>query len=233
MKIFYLIILSIILTLPSTILAEKEVKKMVKNIHWLGHDTFKITGEKTIYTDPYKIKKKDIADIILITHDHFDHCVPEDVQKLQGEKTVIVTTADCAKKLSGNIVVVKPGDKITVEGIEIEAVPAYNTNKDFHPKQTGWVGYIFKVGGQRIYLAGDTDYIPEMKTFKDVDIALLPVSGTYVMTAEEAVQAALDIKPKIAIPMHYDAIVGTKKDAEKFANALKGKIEVIILEEEK
>lgn len=233
MKIFYLIILSIILTLPSTILAEKEVKKMVKNIHWLGHDTFKITGEKTIYTDPYKIKKKDVADIILITHDHFDHCVPEDVQKLQGEKTVIVTTADCAKKLSGNIVVVKPGDKITVEGIEIEAVPAYNTNKDFHPKQTGWVGYIFKVGGQRIYLAGDTDYIPEMKTFKDVDIALLPVSGTYVMTAEEAVQAALDIKPKIAIPMHYDAIVGTKKDAEKFANALKGKIEVIILEEEK
>lgn len=233
MKIFYLIILSIILTLPSTILAEKEVKKMVKNIHWLGHDTFKITGEKTIYTDPYKIKKKDVADIILITHDHFDHCVPEDVQQLQGEKTVIVTTADCAKKLSGNIVVVKPGDKITVEGIEIEAVPAYNTNKDFHPKQTGWVGYIFKVGGQRIYLAGDTDYIPEMKTFKDVDIALLPVSGTYVMTAEEAVQAALDIKPKIAIPMHYDAIVGTKKDAEKFANALKGKIEVIILEEEK
>lgn len=233
MKIFCLIILSILLTLPSTILAEKEVKKMVKNIHWLGHDTFKITGEKTIYTDPYKIKKKDVADIILITHDHFDHCVPEDVQKLQGEKTVIVTTADCAKKLSGNIMVVKPGDKITLQGIDIEAVPAYNTNKDFHTKQTGWVGFIFKVGGQRIYLAGDTDHIPEMKTFKDIDIALLPVSGTYVMTAEEAVQAALDIKPKIAIPMHFDAIVGTKKDAERFANALKGKIEVIILEEEK
>ncbi|MCX7913481.1 MAG: MBL fold metallo-hydrolase [Thermodesulfovibrionales bacterium] len=206
---------------------------MVQNIHWLGHDTFKIIGEKIIYTDPYKIKKKDVADIILVTHDHFDHCVPEDIQKLQGEKTVIVTTADCAKKLSGNVVIVKPGDKVNIEGIEIEAVPAYNTNKQFHTKEMGWVGYIFKINKQRIYLAGDTDYIPEMKTFKDIDIALLPVSGTYVMTADEAVQAALDINPKIAIPMHYDAIVGTKKDAEKFAEALKGKIEVVILEEEK
>lgn len=232
MKIFLLII-TLIFMLPSISLAEKEAKNMVKNIHWLGHDTFKITGEKTIYTDPFKIKKTDIADIILITHDHFDHCVPEDVQKIQGAKTVIVATADCAKKLTGNIKVVKVGDKINVEGIEIEAVPAYNTNKQFHTKETGWVGYIFKVNGQRIYLAGDTDYIPEMKTFKDIDIALLPVSGTYVMTADEAVQAALDIKPKIAIPMHYDSIVGTKNDAEKFAEALKGKIEVVILEEEK
>ncbi|MEK6582018.1 MAG: MBL fold metallo-hydrolase [Nitrospirota bacterium] len=211
---------------------EKEAKDMVKDIHWLGHDTFKITGEKTIYTDPFNIKKKDTADIILITHEHRDHCSPDDVRKIQGANTVIVTVADCARKLSGNIKTVKPGDRISVEGIEIEAVPSYNTNKQFHTKDRGWVGYIFSVKGQRIYIAGDTDYIPEMKGFKNIDIALLPVSGTYVMTADEAVKAALDIKPKIAIPMHYGSIVGDRNDAKKFAEGLKGKIEVVILDEE-
>jgi L-ascorbate metabolism protein UlaG (beta-lactamase superfamily) len=210
----------------------KGVDIMVKDIHWLGHDTFKIVGEKVIYTDPFKIKKKDTADIILITHEHFDHCSPDDVKAVQGPKSVIVATSDCAKKLSGKVKIVKPGDKINVEGIDIEAVPSYNTNKQFHTKDKGWVGYIFVAKGQRIYLAGDTDYIPEMKNFIKVDIALLPVSGTYVMTAEEAIKAALDIKPKLAIPMHYGSIVGSTDDAKKFAEGLKGKIEVLILQEE-
>jgi len=227
------IFLSFLFLIPFAVNAEvKEVKSMLKNIHWLGHDTFKITGEKVIYTDPFKIKKADSADIILITHEHYDHCSPEDVKKIQGPNTVIVTVADCAKKLSGKIKIVKPGDKINVEGIEIEAVPSYNTNKQFHQKNRGWVGYIFTVKGQRIYIAGDTDYIPEMKTFKNIDIALLPVSGTYVMTADEAVKAALDIKPRIAIPMHYGSIVGDKNDAKRFADGLKGKIEVVVMPEE-
>jgi L-ascorbate metabolism protein UlaG (beta-lactamase superfamily) len=225
------VFLFLIIILSVNNVGGKEEGIMVENIHWLGHDTFKIVGEKVVYTDPFKIKKKDTADIVLITHEHFDHCSPEDVRKIQGPDTVIVATPDCADKLSGNIKTVKPGDKIMVKGVEIEAVPAYNTNKQFHTKDKKWVGYIFTVKGQRIYIAGDTDYISEMKTF-NVDIALLPVSGTYVMTADEAVKAALDIKPKIAIPMHYGAIVGSESDAERFAKGLKGKIEVKILKQE-
>ena len=213
------------------LLHAKEGYAMTNNIHWLGHDTFRIEGEQLIYTDPFQIKKNDIAGIILITHEHRDHCSAEDIKKIQGPDTVIVTPADCAAKLHGNIKVVKPGDKLEVRGVTVEVVPAYNTNKQFHTKDRGWVGYVFTVKGQRIYLAGDTDYIPEMKNIK-ADIAMLPVSGTYVMTADEAAQAALDIKPKVAIPMHYGSIVGAKEDALKFSEKLKGKIEVVILPEE-
>jgi L-ascorbate metabolism protein UlaG (beta-lactamase superfamily) len=209
----------------------KEGYSMTKNIYWLGHDTFRIEGEQLIYTDPFKIKKKDVAGIILITHEHYDHCSPGDVKKIQGPDTIIVAPVDCAAKLQGNIKVVKPGDKIEIGGVAIEVVPAYNTNKLFHTKDRGWVGYVFNAKGHRIYIAGDTDYIPEMKNIK-AEIALLPVSGTYVMTADEAAQAALDIKPKVAIPMHYGSIVGTKENALEFAKKLKGKIDVVILQEE-
>jgi len=168
---------------------------------------------------------------ILITHEHYDHCSPEDVKMLQGPDTLIVAPADCAKKLSGDVKTVKPGDTLNLAGIEVEAVPSYNTNKQFHPRANSWVGYIFTVNGKRVYIAGDTDYIPEMKNFR-ADIALLPVSGTYVMTAEEAIKAALDINPKVAVPMHYDSIVGTKDDAKRFAAGLKGKIDVVVLKQE-
>ena len=204
---------------------------MIDNIHWLGHDTFKIEGEKVIYTDPFQVKNKDIADIILITHGHSDHCSPEDIEKVQGPDTIIVATPDCAAQLSGDVRTMSPGDKLTVGGIEIEAVPAYNKDKTFHPKENGWVGYIFIMDGQRIYLAGDTDHIPEMKEI-EADIALLPVSGTYVMTAQEAVLAALDINPKIAIPMHYNSVIGTERDALEFALELKGKVGVKVLRQE-
>lgn len=204
------------------------VADVVEKITWLGHDGFRIDGDQTIYIDPYEIAPGPKADLILVTHEHFDHCAPEDVAKLQSSETVIVTEKDSAQKLTGDVRVMVPGDSITVGKTRIEAVPAYNTNKQFHPKENQWLGFIIEIDGVRIYHAGDTDFIPEMKDFK-VDIALLPVSGTYVMTAKEAVIAAVAIGPKLAIPMHYGAIVGDKTDAERFQKALAGKIEVVIL----
>jgi L-ascorbate metabolism protein UlaG (beta-lactamase superfamily) len=204
------------------------VKEVAKKLNWLGHDGFRIDTTKTIYFDPYQISGGPKADLILISHDHFDHCSPDDIAKIQQPETVIVTEKIAAKKLKGEVRIVKPGDSIRVDEVKVEAVPSYNVDKDFHPKKKGWLGFIVEVEGVRIYHAGDTDFIQEMTDFK-VDIALLPVSGTYVMTADQAIKAALAMKPKLAIPMHYGAIVGDYKDAENFKKALEGKVDVLIL----
>ncbi len=203
-------------------------REILKKIHWLGHDGFRIDASKTVYVDPFQIAGGPAADIILITHEHYDHCSAEDVAKISGKETVIVTEKKSAQKLSGDVRTVAPGESVAVKGVRIEAVPSYNIDKTFHPKENRWLGFLVEIDGVRIYHAGDTDFIPEMKDIQ-ADIALLPVSGTYVMTAEEAVQAALAIGPKIAVPMHYGAIVGDDSDAETFASALKGKMEVVIL----
>ena len=201
---------------------------MAEKIAWLGHDAFRVEASKIIYFDPYGIGGGPKADLILVSHDHFDHCSPEDVAKVQKEGTVIVTEQNSAKKLSGDVRVIKPGDTVDVAGIKVTGVPSYNTDKDFHPRKNAWLGFIVDVEGVKIYHAGDTDFIPEMKDF-EVDIALIPVSGTYVMTAEQAVKAAQAIKPRLAIPMHYGAIVGDEQDAIQFKKALEGKVEVRIL----
>jgi len=207
---------------------------------WLGHDGFLVKGGgKTVYIDPYQIKSGPPADIVLITHDHFDHLSLEDLRKIITEKSVVVAAKHCERELKrlgkGFVKLVSPGDEIALDNIKVKAVPAYNVNKFrepgkvFHPREYGGVGYVLKIEDIAIYHAGDTDFIPEMMELK-VDVALLPVSGTYVMTASEAAEAANTMKPSVAIPMHYGAIVGSEKDAEEFKRLHKG--QTIILKKQ-
>lgn len=206
-----------------------NIQEMKDHLAWLGHDCFRIDASRCIYIDPYQIDGGKPADVILVTHDHFDHCSPEDVAKIQQPDTIIVTEKDSARKLTGDVRIVSPGEHLALGGdLTIEAVPAYNTDKDFHPRANGWLGFVLDIDGVKIYHAGDSDFIPEMQDL-NVDIALLPVSGTYVMTADQAVDAALAIKPGLAIPMHYGAIVGDHKDADIFRDKLAGKIDVLVL----
>jgi len=213
------------------------MKLLNLDITRIAHDTFKIAGSKVIYTDPFKVTKSDEADIVLLSHEHFDHLSPEDLRKVTFPGTTIVASPLCKEGLKDFKVKEKlfidPGGKHSVGKVEIEAVPAYNVNKfrepgkAFHPKGEKRVGFVVKMDGTTVYFAADTDFIPEMKSIK-CDIALLPVSGTYVMTPEEAAEAAAAINPKIAVPMHYAAIVGTEADAHKFKSLVKNcEVEIV------
>jgi L-ascorbate metabolism protein UlaG (beta-lactamase superfamily) len=206
------------------------VENVFENLRWLGHDAFLLrAGDKNIYFDPFKLAPGlPPADIICISHAHYDHCSPADVRMIQQPSTLIVAEAKAAAQLKGKIMILAPGERREVEGITIETVPAYNINKLFHPQSNRWLGFILTVDGVRVYHAGDTDYIPEMNNIR-ADIALLPVSGTYVMTAEEAALAAIAVGARIAVPMHYGAVVGTTNDADRFAATLAGRVRVEIL----
>jgi len=206
-------------------------------ISWLGHDSFRIKNGKTIIIDPFKIRPtSEKADILLITHEHYDHLSMDDIRKVVNENTTIVTIPAVKKELSTlkvkEVRAVKPGDKVKVGDVSIDVVPAYNLNKFrepgkvFHPKEDGKAGYIIEIKGVRVYHAGDTDAIPEMKGLK-ADVALLPVSGTYVMTADEAAQAVKMVEPKVAIPMHYGVIVGTEHDAQKFKQLTTVEVQIL------
>lgn len=202
------------------------------SFHWLGHDGFKlaISGRTIIYIDPYQISQshhnKNDADIIFISHNHFDHLSTDDLKHIIGKNTTIVAAKECIDQLrnvrAAETKGLAPGEMLNIRGVPIETVAAYNTNKHFHPKADGKVGFIITLNNMRIYHTGDTDEIPEMSA-TEPDVALVPVSGTYVMTAEEAARAVNEkIRPKkLAIPMHYGSIVGSEEDAVKFKKLVK------------
>lgn len=190
-------------------------------IEWLGHASVKVRNRKVVYFDPYQIAAKEKADFILITHEHFDHFSMEDIRKIAKQSTVIFASDQCEITGEWQVFHLRPGEKKSLEGMIVEAVPAYNINKHFHPKSEEKLGYVATIEGKRIYHAGDTDLVPEMSSLEQIDIAFLPVGGTYTMNAEEAAKAAELIKPKVAVPIHYGSIVGSKKDAEKFKSLVK------------
>lgn len=203
-------------------------------IKWLGHASFLIKNHKVIYIDPYELSDKTLeklpkADIILITHSHYDHCSVEDIKKVIKPGTVIIVTPDSQSKITKidsdvEMQIMTPWDEIEIKNVKINAVPSYNLNKQYHQKNEGWLGYVIKFENVVIYHAGDTDVIPEMQKLSGYGkqgtnfIALLPVGGTYTMNAEQAAKAASVIKPDIAIPMHFGSIVGSREDAEKFVS---------------
>jgi L-ascorbate metabolism protein UlaG (beta-lactamase superfamily) len=215
-------------------------------IDFLGHSGFSLRtrgdngnsvdaeiASKKIVIDPYNISveaAKEKADVILLTHSHYDHCSIKDIEKLSKEGTIIVMTPDCQSKVTKidgvHIQNVEVGDHIDLEnGVRVEAVLAYNKDKEFHPKSEGWVGYVVRLGDVIVYHSGDSDHIPEMQKLSGHGkhgkkfVALLPVSGKYVMDAEEAADAASVISPDLVVPMHYGSgVVGTNEDAQRFVD---------------
>ena len=208
---------------------------MLENIEVLYHSSIRINKEKIIYIDPFKINKNyNDADIIFITHDHYDHYSEEDIDKVINENTTIIIPDELLTKLlrkginKNAIITVEPNKNYMVQGIKFETISAYNTNKTFHPKENGWVGYIIIINGIRYYIAGDTDITEENKQVK-CDVAFVPVGGTYTMDFKEAASLINEIKPKIAIPIHYGSVVGTEQDAIDFIRLLHPEIKGIIL----
>lgn len=214
-------------------------------LRWLGHAGFQIKNSMIIYIDPYNIRDGlEKADIILITHSHYDHCSQADIQKIIKEGTTIITPADCQSKIARfnipiKIKLIEPNQEVEIGGIRISTLPAYNIDKPFHPRDGGWVGYLIKMKKTLIYHAGDTDSIKDMRKLtgyrSNVEnfVALLPIGGRFTMSSEEAVEAAKVIKPTVAIPMHYGSIVGSKDDAEEFLELCKEEgINAKILEKE-
>ncbi len=206
---------------------------LIDSIEWLGHASFRVrAGRKVVYIDPYRVGDGPPADLILVTHGHYDHFSPQDLERLSTERTVVVAPPAVAERVRGRVISLAPGEGID-DPLDVRAVAAYNTSKRdpdgnlFHPREAGGVGYVLNVRGERLYHCGDTDVIPEMDEVAGVDVALLAVSGVYVMTAAEAVEAARRIAPRVAVPMHWGEHIGTRADAEAFADAAPVKVKIL------
>lgn len=217
-----------------------DIKETIAKMHWFGQASFRIDdNDQHIYIDPFDLPDDSpVADIIFITHGHGDHLSADQIKKIADKNTLIVGPASVEEQLKSleipNLKLVNPYDTLEVKQIPVEVVPAYNIKKTkYHPKENNWVGYIFTINGTKIYHAGDTERIPEMKKY-NCDIALMPLGQTYTMdSVKEAAEAIMDIKPKVAIPMHYGIYEGKSEDAEKFQTYLEGHTDVVLLEMEK
>jgi L-ascorbate metabolism protein UlaG (beta-lactamase superfamily) len=210
---------------------------MFENIHWLGHDSFRLDGSVTVYIDPWKLRAgQPAAGVILVTHDHFDHLSLADIAAIAGPDTVVIGPASVTAQVGDlAVVTLAPGETADVRGVGVTAVPAYNLDKFrepghvYHSREAGGLGYVVALDGVRYYHAGDTDAVPEMADVH-CDVALLPVGGTYTMTAEEAAGACELIDAQAAVPMHYGEVVGDDRDAELFRDRCRIPVTILPLE---
>lgn len=225
-------------------------------IKWFGHSTFsfldKATGKKIYYVDPFEFKAapkekasaeqgfpqafagKQKADIVFITHAHYDHWSPADLKQVLGPSTIVCIVNGCEGHglPKERVVKIEPNKSYTVQSIKFRTIPAYNIKPErlnYHPRSNNWVGYIFELNGLKIYHAGDTDFVPEMKKLGKIDIAMLPIGGTYTMDVNEAIEAANTIKAEITIPIHYRRLLKEEaRDAEeRLKSGVKGKVVVM------
>ena len=207
---------------------------MIENIEVNTQNSIRIASRVgVIYVDPLEIPdERHDADYILITHDHYDHFSPEDIRKVVKAGCILVAPEKMAGKAQevsdavGRIDTVKPSIYREINGLEFETVPAYNTLKPFHPKSAEWVGYVLRIDGKRIYIAGDTDATKEAKAVR-CDIAIVPIGGTYTMDARKAAELVNTIRPDIAVPVHYGSIVGNASDGDVFAENVKSPVKVV------
>lgn len=210
---------------------------LLEEVEWLGHSGFRVAvGKASIYIDPYRLgRDAPAADLILITHQHYDHFSIQDLERLRKDDTRVIAPPAVAERLEGSVSSVRPGEVVETDiyGVDVRAVPAYNTSKrdgegrPFHPREAGCLGFELNVRGERLYHAGDTDVIPEMDWVVGAEVALLPVSGVHVMTALEAAEAARRIQPTVAVPMHWGGHIGSEEDAQAFADA--APVDVVIM----
>lgn len=197
---------------------------MLDQFTWYRQSALQWRDSLIVYIDPWGIGDDDPhADVVLITHAHFDHFSEPDLDKVVKDGTILVAPHDIAAQLKkGDVRAVKPGESLEAAGIPVETVPAYNAKperKDFHPRDNNWVGYVLTLGGTRHYLAGDTDHIPEMGDIK-ADVAFVPIGGTYTMDVAEAAAAVKQIGPKMAVPYHFGFVVGKPSDGDAFVKAI-------------
>lgn len=201
-----------------------------------AQSSIKIVSDKIIYFDPYLIKEETHdADYILITHDHYDHFDLDSINKISNEKTIVIIPDSMVRQVFAklnmqNVRGVLPNEEYNINGLIFNTIPSYNINKDFHKKESKWVGYLVNIENQTIYVAGDTDITEENKQVK-CDIAFVPIGGTYTMDYKEAAELINTIKPSQVIPIHYHTIVGTRENAEQFKELLADNIECQIIME--
>ena len=212
-----------------------EVPKMnIENISVNTQSSIRIAGSKILYFDPFQIvNAAHDADMIFVTHSHYDHLDPESIEKIAGDHTVFIAPASIEKEMRNvtrekELILMNPGEKQEIGELPVRAVLAYNRLKPFHPKRNQWNGYVLTMDGVRYYVAGDTDAVNDLTSIR-CDVALVPIGGTYTMNAKEAAKLINTISPEIAVPTHYGCIVGKKQDADVFRENVKAGIRVEVL----